>query len=147
MWSHVHAAIFYAGLHGRSIASIRELPDGYSPEDWSHSMYLRGNDGFDVGSIDCSFCHFRAKHILKWPSDAYYQIDFRNESLWAFHEESALVLRDFILAPHRNRSAFRWQNFLMHVPTVFLRHQAREIVARRLNALLEPNGKRTRVNR
>lgn len=35
-----HGAIFYAGLHGGSVSVIRDLPDGYSPEDWKHSKYL-----------------------------------------------------------------------------------------------------------
>jgi len=142
-----HAAIFHAGLHGRTVGSIRELPPDYMAEDWAHSEYLRANNGLDLGSIHCGFCHFRAVHTLKWPKDAYYQIDYKNETLWAFHEESARALRDFILAAHRDRSAFKWQNFLMHVPTVFLRHLARETVVRRLNGLLDPADKRARVNR
>lgn len=142
-----HAAIFHAGLHGRITGSIRELPSGYFPEDWSHSVYLRGNTGSDLGSVHCGFCHFRAEHKLQWPKDAYYQIDYKDEILWAFHEESARELRDFISATHRDRSVFKWRNFLMHVPAIFLRHLARKTVVRRLNDILEPAGRRTRLNR
>src|ERR1700742_1929941 len=44
-----HAAFFYPGLHGRSVATIRELPDGYERSNWSHSKYLYRSSNFGVG--------------------------------------------------------------------------------------------------
>lgn len=132
-----HAAFFYPGLHGRSVAAIRELPDGYEPSNWAHSKYLYRSSNFGMGSVDCSHCGLRQKHQLKWPEDAYYQIEYKGEILWAFHQESAAELKEFIASKDRDRSKYRWATFLLHVPTIFLKENARDSIVRKLAKLLQ----------
>jgi len=35
-----HGATYYANLHGGSTAAIRDLPEGYVPENWNHLAVL-----------------------------------------------------------------------------------------------------------
>ena len=51
-----HAAVYYAGLHGRTVETIRELPEGYERSDWMHSKYLYRSPNLGSGSITCSSC-------------------------------------------------------------------------------------------
>jgi hypothetical protein len=132
-----HGAAFFAGLHGRTVNSIRELPDGYQSSDWQHSRYLYRSSGLDIGSINCPTCHFRSKHTLKWPADAYYQVEYKGKVLWAFHEESARELLQFIVSPDRDRKKYKWCSFLMKVPTFFLKKGARLEVMKKLRRLLD----------
>jgi len=133
MW---HAALYYQGLHGRPQKSLSELPDGYSAEDWDHSRYLRNRSGWPVGSIRCGSCHLRRKHVLNWPTDAYFSIAYRNHVLWAFHRESAIDMLQYLLSKDRNRSRYRWGYFMLYVPTVFKTGKARETVTKQLKTLL-----------
>lgn len=133
-----HAAAYHAGLHGRTVESIRELPEGYSRTDWSHSPHLYRPHGSGRGSISCSTCHLHRPHMLEWPADALYQIDYRGDVLWAFHRESALELRDFIASEHRDRRNLKWQGFLLKIPGKFLHRGARETISRKLGKLLAP---------
>ena len=133
-----HAAIYYAGLHGRTVGSIGELPDGYSRSDWEHSKYLYRSAGSARGSVSCGSCHLRRKHELRWPEDAYFQIDYKSDVLWAFNDESASELRDFIASTDRKRDGYRWESFLMKIPTKFLRHGARDTIVKRLGKLIPP---------
>lgn len=142
---HWHAAIYNAGLHGRTVASIRELPEGYSKSDWEHSNYLYRSAGPTLGSILCGNCHLRSRHELRWPEDAYYQINYKSDVLWAFNDESASELRDFIASTDRKRHGYRWESFLMKVPTKFLRHEARNTIVKRLDRLFPPTQNSQRV--
>ena len=54
-----HGAIYYANLHGGSTEAIRNLPEGYKPENWNHSKYLYRNHGSDLGAVSCRKCHMR----------------------------------------------------------------------------------------
>lgn len=83
----------------------------------------------------------RTKYTLNWPDVAYYSIAYRNHVLWAFHRESALELQEYLLSSKRDISPYRWSSFLLHVPTVFKTHKAREAVAKQLQSLLEPKGR------
>lgn len=130
-----HAAIYYAALHGGSTEAISGLPEGYQPSDWDHSKYLRW--GYTViGAYACRSCHDVRRHDLSWPTDAFFQIDYRGETLWAFHRESAIALQKYIAASHRDADTSPWSRMLMHVPTHFLAASARDAVATRLERLL-----------
>lgn len=131
-----HAAIYFAGLHGSSIAAITELPEGYKPECWSHSRYLYRNHGTDLGSIRCSSCNLNQKHALNWPDEAYFLMEYKREQLWAFNRESAVDLRDYINSTERNVDDYRWSHFLLHIPTVFKKQNARESIVKKINKLL-----------
>ena len=131
-----HGAVFYAGLHGDPVKAISSLPEGYSPEDWRHSQYLYRSHGLDIGSVSCEHCHTRRKHDLSWPKDAFFSVSYKGQNLWAFDRESAIDLRDFIMSKHRSVENYKWRNFLLHVPSVFLKQGARSNVAKLLNRVL-----------
>ena len=76
-----HGAIYYANLHGGSTEAIRNLPEGYKPENWNHSKYLYRNHGSDLGAVSCSKCHMRKPYTLQWPSDAYFSLPIKGEVL------------------------------------------------------------------
>jgi hypothetical protein len=131
-----HGALFFPGLHGRTIDTIRNLPAGYAPSDWAHSRYLSNRSDLPLGSIDCEQCGLRQSHHLKWPQDAYYQIEYKRQILWAFHRETAIELKEYILSKDRDRAKFQWQYFLLHIPTIFLQHNARDEIVKKLEKLL-----------
>lgn len=131
-----HAAFFFHGLHVRDTGALRDLPEGYSPSDWDHSKHLVRSHGTDWGAAFCANCGLRRRHQLAWPKDARFQVDHRNTVLWAFNRESALELRDFIASDHRDRSKYRWEAFLRHIPKEFLARGARKDVVERLDRLL-----------
>ena len=137
-----HGAIYYAGLHGGGVNAIRDLPDGYRPEDWSHSKHYLGTGdllhsyGLDLGSTYCLKCHTSGKHELSWPKEAYFSIEYRGKVLWAFHRESTVELRDYIASSQRRISDFAWESFLLHIPSEFKHKSARDQVVKKLNKLL-----------
>ncbi|WP_040557198.1 hypothetical protein [Reinekea blandensis] len=131
-----HGAVYFANLHGGSTKAITNLPDGYSPESWSHSRYLVRNHGLDLGAFSCNHCLTRKPYILQWPQDAYYSFNYKGAVLWAFHRESAIDLRDYIASYERKPEEFKWSSFLLHVPTIFKKQNAREPIVRQINKLL-----------
>ena len=134
-----HGALYYAGLHGEPRIALEDLPAGYEPNNWNHSKYLYRSHNTGIGSVHCEHCHFKKKHCLDWPNDAYYAVSYKNNVLWAFNRESACDLHDFILSKTRDISKYRWSSFLLHVPTVFKTQKAREFVSKNLRRLLTSN--------
>jgi hypothetical protein len=130
-----HGALFFHGLRGSTFEVIRNLPEGYSPEDWAHSRYLRRSHGYDIGTVTCQGCGCRRKHALTWPADAFFQIDYKGKALWAFDRESTTVLLDYVRSESRKRDS-RWKSFLLHIPSHFLTKKAREEVTRKLERVL-----------
>jgi hypothetical protein len=137
---HWHAAFYFPRLHGCSTDAIRDLPAGYSPSDWSHSQYLYRSHGSDFGTAHCTSCGLRRRHVLDWPSEARYQVEFRGSVLWAFDRESATEIRDFVASADRNRATFRWQRLLLHIPKEFLVAKARDELVKRLDKCLASDG-------
>jgi hypothetical protein len=131
-----HQAVFYAGLALSSVESLRDLPDGYAPSDWAHSQYLTRRDP-SRGAIRCARCGLRARHTLRWPTDAAFSVLHKGQVLWAFHRESAVDLRDFIASTDRTASDYRWALFLRKVPGHFLGAKDRERIVKQLDRLLE----------
>ena len=142
-----HGALYYAGLHGDPRRGLHSLPAGYEADNWCHSKYLYRSHGLDMGSVRCLHCHARAKHVLKWPDDAYYSVSYRNGILWAFDRESACDLNAYLLSKSRDVSRYRWPLFLLHVPTVFKTHKARQAVSTQLLRLLAGESRGRRVKR
>lgn len=131
----VHGAFFFEGLHG-SVNAISNLPDGYSPSNWSHSQYLIRSQRYDIGSILCSHCSNRGIYNLNWPQDAFYSVLHRNKCLWAFNRESANELLSFIESNERNESSYKWQSFLRHIPSHFKGKKARTDISKKLRQRL-----------
>jgi len=132
-----HGAIYYAGLHGSDLSAIRDLPDGYSPENWAHSKYLLRSHGLDIGSISCQKCYLLEKHELSWPKEAFFSVHYKGKQMWAFNRESARSLRDYIASGDRKLKNFNWQSFLLHIPSVFKQKKAREHLIKLLDRLLK----------
>lgn len=131
-----HGAAYYANLHGGCTQAIRELPEGYKPEDWNHSKYLTRSHSIDLGAISCSHCQTRQPYILQWPDDAFYSISIKGKSLWAFNRESAVELRDYIASSERKTNNYRWASFLLHIPTTFKKQNVRDNVVKKINKVL-----------
>lgn len=125
-----HVAVIYPGLHGAPT-----LPVWWDSRCTSRAL--------DDGSVCCPHCLLRARHRLRWPDDAYFQVGYRQQILWAFNRESAAALLAYVMSPTRSvwcfakrQSLRRWTPFLWHIPTVFKTRKARAEVARRLNHML-----------
>ncbi|WP_051303188.1 hypothetical protein [Psychromonas aquimarina] len=131
-----HGAVYYANLHGGSTSAISDLPEGYQSENWKHSKYLIRSHGTDLGAFCCAHCQARERYILQWPDDAYYSINYKGETLWAFNRESSIDLRDYIASKLRKTENYKWANFLLHVPAVFKKQNARDKVVKQINRLL-----------
>ena len=130
-----HGAVFYHGLKGSGIDVIRTLPEGYRTEDWAHRRYVVCKHDFDIGSVICERCGCRRKHALNWPDEAYFQIAYKGQVLWAFDRESAGVLLEYVRSETRQRDD-KWKAFLLHIPSHFLTKKARDEVARKFAKLL-----------
>jgi hypothetical protein len=131
-----HGAVYFASLHGGSTKALTNLPEGYSSKNWDHSKYLMRNHGLDIGAFTCSACHSREKYLLQWPSDAFYSITYKSQQLWAFNRESSVDLRDFIASNDRKTGDYNWASFLLHIPTLFKKHNAREHIVKKINKML-----------
>ena len=131
-----HVAVYYHGLGRRALGSINDLPDGYTQDDWQHSRYLMRSHDSHTGAISCAKCGLQITHHLDWPTDAFFQIEFWGNVLWAFDRESASELLTYIASEDRTRQNFVYKSFLMEIPTVFLTRKARETVVKKLAAVL-----------
>ena len=133
---YTNGALYYHGLRQRRLGPQVTTPAGYDLGDWRHSPYAIRSQPGDLGTVVCDACGLRRKHRLDWPSDAYFQVSYRGQVLWAFNREMAAELLRYVRASDRNRRQFRFQAFLMKVPTHFLTAKARETVADRLEKAL-----------
>jgi hypothetical protein len=102
-----------------------------------HSRYLVRGHGTDRGALVCHACGLRRRHVLEWPREAWFQIEYRCQVLWALGRASALALLEHVRSADRRRRRGPWSSMLLHVPTVFLEASAREAVAKRLALRLE----------
>jgi hypothetical protein len=95
--------------------------------------YTRTDDGIRA----CPKCGGRFRHRLSWPRDAYFKCEVRGETLWAWTLDHARVLRDFIASSGRNPAKHdHFFLFLHHIPEHFLRAKNRDLVLKRLDALI-----------
>ncbi len=130
-----HGAVYYHGLRGMTRnEAAGSLPQGYLPKDWADGKRYRSHDP-DFGTLHCSRCSTRRKHRLKWPQEAFFQIDYRGKPLWAFDRDSLNALRSFIASNDRRRFGTYWGWFLFHIPSHFLSKKARAEVSKKLDKL------------
>ena len=96
--------------------------------------YIRSDHGIRA----CTACGGRFPHKLSWPKDAYFKCDVRGQTLWAWSIDHARVLRDFIASVDRDPTKHKkYFLFLRHIPEHFIRAKNREIVLKRLTAMIE----------
>ncbi len=135
-----HLAVYYHGLNGNTLHTISDLPDGYETEHWTYTTTWGAGRMYrylDHGVLACPACHLRRKHVLKWPDDAWFQVTYRGQTLWAFDRDSATSLLAFVSATDRKLKHFSHNKFLLKVPAHFLSAKARGPVVKKLSALLD----------
>jgi len=144
-------AIHYPGLSARIEQS--ELPDGYSPEMWNRQYfrldYTQNGKNSAEGALSCPACAFQRKHKVKWPDEAYFQVEYRGKVLWAYDRQTAIKLLNYVESKERrkgidyyiptktHRIPFRTvDRFLHKIPAHFLTKSAREKVSKKLRKKL-----------
>ena len=90
----------------------------------------------DLGVLICPKCFLRRKHLLRWPQEAYFQIDYRDQTLWAFDRQMALDLLGFIKSDERDRHAFQYSYSLRKTPSYFLTAKGRPAIVKKLEQVL-----------
>jgi hypothetical protein len=92
------------------------------------------------GRISCLACGHNGEHAVDWPREAFYQISYRGEALWAFTRNMAQDLRA-VIAAGADRDAVRQASayyiWLVRIPAGFLAAKARETVLARLDSVLD----------
>jgi len=101
---------------------------------------LPGNGIYDTykrGVVKCRHCHFVGKHDLNWPCDAYYRWDIRGTLLWAWSEEHARQLLQFIGGVNRNpEKAAGW---MYQLPKQVLTAKVRPLIIKAITQGLAKN--------
>lgn len=114
-----------------------KCPEKYRhASSWPHMANASGTDGVDLGYLYCPQCHFAAKHVLNWPADAYYTIQYRDHVLWAFNRDMMVEIRNYIHAPTRSDLYPVEPVIIRHLPTFFKRAKNRDTLVKKLDKLL-----------
>ena len=139
-------AVHYPGI-GTALEAATDLPEGYAPHHWKHRQgllyfgYLK-----DTGVVHCRTCHRRKKHRLNWPEEAYFQVEYKGQTLWAYDREYALKLLHYIdgtgrkkrlTGPNGEQDYHVQDFFLRKIPTHFQTAKARPIVVKKLRRVLD----------
>lgn len=146
--SYYTAALYYPGL-GNSLENIQDLPSGYEADMWRHPYWYvtLPKKLNDTGTIRCTKCLVQTKHNLKWPQDAYFQIEYKGQALWAYDRKYALKLLSYIESTERKKrieghSGPTWNKiisqdwFLRHIPEHFQTAKARPAIVKKLKKRL-----------
>ena len=145
------AALYYHGL-GNSLENINDLPDGYETKMWRLPCWHHTlpKELKNTGSIRCTNCLLQTKHLLNWPSDAYFQITYKGKVLWAFDRKYTLKLLSYLESKERKKtivgySGKPWNTivsqdwFLRHIPEHFQTAKARPEIVKKLRSILGIN--------
>jgi hypothetical protein len=109
---------------------------------WSHPSNREYNwhKGEGWGICICPACGYHNKHLLNWPSDAYYAVQIRDHMLWAWNRQYATALRQYLEAPEQPPAySPEINNFLVQVPKTFRLKRNRELARKKLARLLLPS--------
>ncbi|GJL91800.1 hypothetical protein [Hyphococcus sp.] len=93
-----------------------------------------------AGKYVCNACAATGAHDLSWPGDAYYQVDYRGETLSAHTRKMMEDIRDYIAASadrHATRKSSAYFVKLVLIPKEFLSAKARAPILKKIDALLE----------
>ncbi len=72
-----------------------------------------------TGYVSCLSCGLTKVKTIQWPQDAYYKINVRGNVLWAWNEEHAKDIRDYLNSTSRVRRNFTYVASLYHIPEIF----------------------------
>jgi hypothetical protein len=88
--------------------------------------------------IRCTDCHLVGLHDLEWPADAFYQWHVHGVPLWAWSEEHARVLMDYIASGDRNPDKYPYYaGLLRKLPAAVTVAKARDDVVHHIRRSLE----------
>lgn len=89
------------------------------------------------GVVKCEACHLVAAHDLNWPEDAYYSWRVRGQTLWAWSEEHANVILDFLRSNDRDPARYgEYAYSLAQMPKEFVTAKARDEAVKRITGSL-----------
>ncbi len=92
-----------------------------------------------AGRLSCLACGLNRTHEVDWPREAFFQLDYRGETLWAFDRAMMMEILAYLNAG-ADRDAVRGKSVhatrLMRLPKAFLAAKARETLAAKIEALL-----------
>jgi len=147
--SFYHAALYYPGL-GNTLANIHDLPEGFSAKMWRHRYWhvTLPPELKNSGTIRCTKCLIQKKHKLNWPEDAYFKIQYKGQTLWAYDRKYALKLLNYIKSDERKKRIVGYKGnsqntfisqdwFLRHIPEHFQTAKARPEIVKKLTKLLQ----------
>jgi len=133
----LHGVIEWDGIH----TVLARFPQIF-PLDWQPPTYQL-NTGW--GMCICALCGYFQRYEVRWPEDGYYTFKmhedahgtFRENVVWAYTRRHAIALHDYLASEGRDARAYPpYEDFLQHIPKVFLRAKNRNIIVRRLDQLL-----------
>ncbi len=134
-WKTYYYVWYYPMLSPR-LENISDFPDeyktghrkgGFSYYDYQGQV-LYGSEGVLV----CSFCKTLEKHKLDWPRDAYFQLEYKGKTLWAYDRSYALKLLAYIRSDGRKKRVVSTTGhvtqdyFLRKIPGHFQAKKARD---------------------
>lgn len=101
-------------------------PEGWEmPERWAAF----------VGTLRCQSCDLCRKHVLNWPAEARFQLDFDGQPLWFYNTDHVTNLIALLEAQHpRGLPRFYWFNNTL--PSHFKSEKARRLLPARLRKLI-----------
>ncbi|SDM24741.1 hypothetical protein [Maricaulis salignorans] len=92
-----------------------------------------------AGRLSCLGCGLNRTHEVDWPREAFYQLEYRGETLWAFDRAMMADIAAY-LGAGPDRDTVRRQSphatRLMRLPKTFLSARARETLITKIEALL-----------
>lgn len=101
-----------------------------------------------AGRLSCLACGLNRTHEVNWPHEAFFQLEYRGETLWAFDRAMMVDICAYLTAGV-DRDAVRrnspYATRLMRLPKAFLAAKARETLAAKIEALLARGEKKGQV--
>ncbi|WP_417496214.1 hypothetical protein [Maricaulis sp.] len=92
-----------------------------------------------AGRLSCLGCGLNRTHEVDWPREAFYQLEYRGDTLWAFDRAMMVDLLAWLRAGadrEKIRQASPHASWLLRVPKAFLASKAREALVGKIGALL-----------
>lgn len=131
-YTHKFCAIFYPALHSQPEHYLNDIPKGCKDLHYS-SRHLMKNQGVVI----CPSCFTKTKHVLKWPEEAYYCIEYKGQLLWAYDRHAFVSIYDYIQSQLRDRKKSGHIIYLLHIPSHFLTRRARTDVIEKMERVLK----------
>ncbi|RKR00049.1 hypothetical protein [Maricaulis maris] len=123
---HCGGRAVFSTSHSKPLpVSLRTATGEILPDNWD-------------GQVRCSACGHAAKHALDWPSDAWFKLDHRGETLWAKDAAMLAEIRRFIAAGAERQAIKKTSSharYLVRIPAIFLKASDREALLRKIDRL------------